>query len=131
MQGLLIPNSILLEVNLGTVALGPVSFGNQPALEGKLILGVEALSSAELLKSENNKSVVSTTGLASLALTFCNNNLTILNNFALKSLQSSYNGGWIRLFPAFSITWDKSFVKVLSTTNLSNDESVVFQVYYR
>jgi hypothetical protein len=131
MQGLIIPNSALVEVNIATLETGPINFEKQTKLEKAMILGIEVCSASELAVSPNNKTVVSSTGLTSAVLVLKDGQKDTLYQYPLKGLQSSYNGGWIRLFPAFIVDWQKCYVEILSTTNLNVNESFIFNILYR
>jgi hypothetical protein len=137
MFGLRIKHSILVEVNFPTLTAGATYlFPDVPELRqaGTRVEAIQALSATYLATSPAQKTVIVAAGLTSLVATFAVGaaNTEELQQYPLYDLQPSNVSGNIRMFNDKQINLSKSYVKMLSVSNLTATYSVLFNfIYYR
>lgn len=128
----IIENSYLVEVNLGTVAAQKqINFNFIPQLEGSIIYGIQVFSSSDVATSPNGSTVVSTTGLTNLNVTFSVGDNQDIYLMSCSDLRSSNISGFIRMFANKKLNLTKSFITINNTASLVNNDSILFQFLYR
>jgi hypothetical protein len=134
LQNLLIDNSYLVEVNIGSGAPAAgqrISFLDVPTLRNVKVYGIQCLSETNLSKSPNNKTVVAANGCAGAVVTFAIQQSEKVYQYPLYDLISSVNGGLIRWFNGLNINLPKSYITILDPTNISASESFMFNFDFR
>jgi len=128
----IIEKSYLVELNLGTVAAQKqVNFQFVPQLQGATIYAIQSFSAGQVTTSPNGSTVVSQLGLASLTVTFVvgdNQDVFLMPVYDLNSFALS---GFQRMFANKKLNLTKSFVTIQATTNLVNNDSILFNFIYR
>lgn len=128
----IIENSYLVEVNLGTVAAQKqINFNFIPQLEGSIIYGIQVFSSSDVATSPNGSTVVGTTGLTNLNVTFSVGDNQDIYLMSCSDLRSSNISGFIRMFANKKLNLTKSFITINNTASLANNDSILFQFLYR
>ena len=120
-----------VEINLGAVLPGAgsnIPFPNVPQLQYAKIYGIECIYGANLTTSATGKTLVST--LTGLIATFYNKNFERVNLYPCYNLNSILRYGIIPAFEPFVIDFQKSFVKIVNTTSLSANQSIIFGFHY-
>jgi hypothetical protein len=127
-----IKNSYLIEVNLGSTVPGVganLTFQDYPQLRDVYITGVEIFDASTLLKSPSGKTTV--TQITNFTCTLIDKfNAEILHQYPAQDLNPAARSGFYRDFLPFPIQLTKSFITILSTTNLNANESVLVNVFY-
>jgi len=128
---LIIKNSYLTEVNLGTVAASAqVNIGTINELLGRVIYGVQAFSVADIALSPNGQTVVSTAGLASCVLTLVEQDRQNVFLYPLSDLRAANVNGFQRAFRPGKYDLTRSFITMVVATNLVNNDRVCLNFYY-
>lgn len=128
----IIERSYLVEVNLGTIAAGKkINFQYIPQLEGAEIYGIQTFSSDQLGVTPNLAVVPTLLGLTSLIVNFFVEDDEQIFQMPLADLNSEALSGFVRLFNNKKINITKSFITILTTTNLNNNEAAVFQFLFK
>jgi len=128
----IIEKSYLVEINLGTVAAGKkINFQYIPQLEGAQIYGIQTFSATDVVLSPNNTAVVANNGLSSIIVNFFVQDNEEIFQMPISDLRSPNISGFVRLFNNKKINLTKSFITILATTNLVNNDSVLFQFLYK
>lgn len=128
----IIDRSYLVELNLGSVGVGKQIFFNfVPQLENVEIYGVQTVAASQLNLSPNGNVVVTNSGLSDLVVTLAVQDTQDVYFYPATDLCSLNTYGFIRAYnnKRFNIT--KSFVTILSTANIANNESIIFNFIYR
>lgn len=124
--------SYLVEVNLGTIAVQKqVNFAFIPQLEGSTIYGVQSFNASQLQASPNGSTVVSSSGMNSLTVTFVVGDTQDIFLLPVSDLNSPNIYGFIRMINNKRLNLTKSFVTIQTLTGLNNNESVLFNFLYR
>jgi len=126
----IISKSYLTEINLVNAPTqgAKVPFLDIPMLRGVRTIGLSCFTETQLTKSPNNKTIVST--VAGLVLTLAVVSTEEIFQFPCYDLVSGNNSGLIRLLNNKIIDLPKSFITILDTSSLSQDESVCFNFIY-
>lgn len=128
----IIEKSYTVEVNLGTVAeQKQINFQFIPQLEGTTIYAVQAFCFTDVAKSPSGANTVIEAGLSSLAVTFSVGDNQDVYLMPVYDLRPGNIYGFTRMFNNKRFSLTKSFVTILATTNLSNNQAVVFNFLYR
>lgn len=128
----IIDRSYLVEVNLGTIAVGrKINFQYIPQLEGAEIYGIQTFGASQVGVSPNNSTVIATNGGASIVVNFFVQDDEQVFQMPYSDLNSNLISGFVRLFNDKKINITKSFITILSTANLNNDESCLFQFLFK
>lgn len=125
-------NAYTVSVDLASVSDNKkVKFPDIPQLRGKRITAIEAFSESDLTKDDSGATLASTTGLAGCVLTMANeeSDETIFQVPVLSFRRGSNNGRLYQL-AGEKFDYESSSVKMTDTTNLSNNEVIVFAFYY-
>lgn len=124
--------SYLVEVNLGTIAVQKqVNFAFIPQLEGSTIYGVQSFNSSNIALSPNGSTVVSSSGMLSLTVTFVVGDIQEIFLLPVADLNSPSIYGFIRMVNNKRLNLTKSFITIQSSSNLNNNESVLFNFLYK
>lgn len=127
-----IQKSYLVELNLGTVAAQKqINFAYNPQLAGKLIYAIAVFSSTQLSLSPGGLAMVTNAGLADLAVTFTVGDQQDFYLLPSADLNSPLIYGAIRMIEPKELNLTKSFVTILSTTTVANNQSVCFNFIYK
>jgi hypothetical protein len=128
----IIEKSYLVELNLGTVAVQKqINFSFIPQLEGTQIYGIQSFSSNDIAVSPNGNTVVSTSGLANLTVTFAVGDTQEIYLLPTTDLNSPLIYGFVRMFNNKRLNLTKSFVTIQSTGAVNNNECILFNFLYR
>lgn len=128
---LIIKNSYLVEVNLGTpAASAQVNIGTINELLGRIIYGVQAFSVADVALSPNGQTVVSSAGLASLTLTLIEQDRQNVFLYAMSDLRAPNVNGRQRAFRPAKYDLTRSFITMMTATNLVANDRVLLNFYY-
>jgi len=126
--------SYLIEINLGATLPGAGSqifIQDYPTLRNIFFCGAIAYSSTTLVTSPNGRSAITSTGEQSITATFVDVfNQEIVHNYPLRDLDPYFTGGFYRDFQPFQLQLTKSYITINSTTGLSANQSVLFNVLY-
>lgn len=131
----IIKKTELVELNFGASAPGnltQINFRDQPQLENATIYGLEAQCSTEVAQSPTGKTMIEQDDLKKLTLNVVakGSNEVVLKDIPLYTLNPTLNGGLIRALQGLQVDWQKSYIKVLDSTGLADNESVCFNVQY-
>lgn len=134
-----IQNSYLAEIKLVNVPANgqKVNFLDIPQLRDDprdprrrvFTVGVSSYDVNQLAISPNSNPVVST--LAGLVVTFAIHSTEEIFQIPVIDLNSVSNSGLIRLFKDKIINFPKSYITILDSTGLNQNDSVLFNVIYR
>jgi len=128
----IIENSYLVEVNLGTVAAQKqINFNFIPQLEGSIIYSIQTFAATTTAISPNGSTVIASAGLASIFVTFTVGDNQDIYLIPAADLNSPLISGFQRMFANKKLNLTKSFITLNATTNLNNNESILFQFIYR
>lgn len=131
---MIITNSYLVELNLPSVALGQrYTFLDVPQLRYNAVIidGIEAFTSTQLAVSPNNKNIISAPASLNIVVTLVVDETEEMYQIPYYTLISSNNAGLIREFANKRINLVKSYATILNTAGLSNNDSLIFNFYYR
>jgi hypothetical protein len=127
-----IKNSYLIEINLGSTVPGTganLTFQDYPQLRDVYVTGVEIFDANTLLKSPSGKTVV--TQVTNFTTTLIDKfNAEILHQYPAQDLNPAARSGFYRDFQPFALQLTKSFITILSTTNINANESILVNVFY-
>lgn len=134
-----IQNSYLAEIKLVNVPANgqKVNFLDIPQLRDDprdprrrvFTVGISSYDINQLAISPNSNPVVST--LAGLVVTFAIHSTEEIFQIPVIDLNSVSNSGLIRLFKDKIINFPKSYITILDSTGLNQNDSVLFNVIYR
>lgn len=128
----IIENSYLVEINVGTLAAQKqINFNFIPQLEGSIIYGIQTFSSSDVTTSPNGAAVATTNGLASINVTFSVGDNQDIYLMPASDLRSANISGFVRMFANKKLNLTKSFITINSVTNLTANDSILFQFLYR
>jgi len=123
----------------GTPAAGLVTkFGRQSQLEGKQIYALRILPEEAITADNDGNTPVAIAGLLSANLTLSPRNGEVTrpidgmaaSSFITSSASEQANNPIVYLKDAPEIDWQQSFVTLNAATGVSQNESVVLEVYY-
>jgi hypothetical protein len=127
-----IVRSYLAEVNLGTTAPSAgqnINIQDYPQLRDVIITGVQVFNASSVAISPQGKAVVTT--LAGITLTLMDKfNMEMLYQYPTQDLNPVNNAGFYRDIVPFELQLTKSYISVLSTTNLLANQSVCLNFFY-
>lgn len=128
---LLVYKSILVEIVLTNIPANgqQIAFQDVPQLRGKIIQGVESFDRNGVSVSPTGATVVSST--RGIAVTFAINSDERFFQWPVFSLTASQNGGLIRELANVSINLPKSYITILDSTTVAQNEAALFNFYYR
>lgn len=134
-----IQNSYLAEIKLVNVPANgqKVNFLDIPQLRDDprdprrrvFTVGISSYDVNQLAISPNSNPVVST--LAGLVVTFAIHSTEEIFQIPVIDLNSVSNSGLIRLFKDKIVNFPKSYITILDSTGLNQNDSVLFNVIYR
>jgi hypothetical protein len=128
----ILENSYLVEINLGTIAAQKqINFAFIPQLEGSEIYSVQTFSNSQLITSPNGAAIVTNAGLAQLTVTFTVGDNQNFYLYPALDFNSQLASGVQRILKPSRLNLTKSFVTIQGTTNLNNNESVLFLFHYK
>lgn len=128
----IIEKSYLVEINLGTVAAGKqINFQFVPQLQGALIYGIQSFSSTQVATTPNGGVTAAIGGIAQCTVTFVVGDDQDIFQMPVYDLVSQQAAGFVRLFNNKQLNLTKSFITINGTTNLNNNDVLVFQFLYR
>ena len=128
----IIEKSYLVELGLGTPAANAQrNFAFIPQLEGSEIYAIQAFTSTQVAVSPSGATVITAAGAASLALTFSVGSNQDLFLVPYYDLVSGNNAGFIRMINNKKLNLTKSFVTMLTATNLNVNEAIILNFIYR
>ena len=135
MNNLIIKRSQLVEAQfIGTPASGvKYAFTQVPNISRNniIIYGFEVFTSSQLVKTPSNNSVVPSTAVTSIVITFVDDkNVERIFQIPYYTLVSSLNGGFIRMVKPFILNLTKSFVQAVDVTNIAENEVASVNLYY-
>ena len=133
-SNLVAKRSVLVEVPLGTIAAGrSVNFEDVPDISRKNIklYAIESFSAAQLAISPKGRTVIPANAAPSLAFTLVQNSTEqrIFNMPYFNTIRAN-NAGWIMLLDGLEVTITKCQVNILTASNLTNDQTALFNLYY-
>ena len=116
----------LFEVQLGTIALQKkINLVYNSELDNIAMYGLVATSATQTAASPSANAVVSNAGLASLLLTLSVGDDEQIYNYPMYNLNPANVSGMIQMFDNKRINIPKSYVTIISTSNLNNNDSVM------
>lgn len=129
---IILKNTFLVELDLpATIGAGQeYKFLDIPQLRGKKITGIAASSADQLAVSPNSKTVVASNGLPSAVVVFAHKTFERVFYFPIYDLVPENNLGLWRMFEPFEIDFNKSYVKLFTTNNVSASEAFIFNFNY-
>lgn len=126
--------SYLIEINLGASVPGAgsqVYINDYPTLRNVWFCGAMSHSGTTIAVSPSGRTVVSSTGEASVTATFVDNmNMEIIHNYPLRDLDPFLTSGFYRDYKPFRLQLTKSYITINTTTNLSPNQSIILNVLY-
>ena len=126
----IIDRSYLVEINLGTIAVGrKINFQYIPQLEGAEIYGIQSFQGTQLSTSPNASPVIATG--AGIVVNFFVQDDEQVFQMPYQDLNSNLLSGFVRLFNDKKINITKSFITILDVTGINNDESALFQFLFK
>ncbi len=134
MQSLIIKNSRLVSAKItGTPAAGQeYKFQDEPDISnGQIMLyGIEAYSADQLATDLEGNTGVDATGVKSIVLQLWDVDNQKIVEIPITSLIRTNNGGLVTMLKATRIQLTKCRIRLTGTTNISQNESVSFNLYY-
>jgi len=135
MQSLIISKSRLVsaEVTATPGAGQQYNFKTQADLENKNIMlyGVEAYSESQLAVDINGKTTVSADGCKNITLQLWDRDNKKVVEIPVTSLIRSNNGGLVVILKPFALDFSKCNIHLTAGTNISQNETVSFNFYYK
>jgi hypothetical protein len=131
---MIITNSYLVELNLPTISLGQrYTFLDVPQLRYNAVIidGLEAFTSDQLATSPNAKTIIPANAAQNIVLTLVVDETEDMYQIPYYTLISGNNAGLIREFSNKRINLVKSYATILNVTNLTANQSLIFNFYYR
>jgi len=129
-----IDRTYLVEVNLPTVSNGQsYNFLDNAQLRSPNIIlqGLFALSAGQATLTSNQKNVIPDNGAPGLIVTLVVGVDEEIYQYPYYDLIPAFNGGLIRMFRDKQINLTKSYVTVVDATNLTANQSALFNFIYR
>jgi hypothetical protein len=127
-----IVRSYLAEVNLGTTAPSAgqnINIQDYPQLRDVIITGVQVFNASSVAVSPQGKAVVTT--LTGITLTLMDKfNMEMLYQYPAQDLNPVAVAGFYRDIVPFELQLTKSYISVLSATNLLANQSVCLNFFY-
>lgn len=121
----------LFEVQLGTIALQKkVNLVWNSELDNIAMYGLVATSATQTAASPSANAVVSNAGLASLLLTLSVGDDEQIYNYPIYNLNPANVSGMIQMFDNKKVNIPKSYITIISISNLNNNESVMFNFIF-
>ena len=135
MNNLIIKRSQLVEAQInGTPATGKkYPFTQVPNISRNniIIYGFEVFTAAQLAVTPSNNTVIADAAKANLVITFVDdNNVERVYQIPYTALIASANGGFIRMVKPFILNLTKSYVQLVSTTDINAGEVASVNLYY-
>jgi hypothetical protein len=106
-----------------------VPFLDIPQLRNVKTIGIECFKLTDLTISPNSNTVVSV--LTGMVLTLAIQSAEDIYLYPCNDLNPALNSGLIRPFAEKKIDFPKSYITILDSTGLSQNESVLFNIIYR
>lgn len=127
-----IQRSYLIEVNFGNTVPGNgvnINFQDYPQLRNIFLTGVTVSDNNTVAISPSGKNVV--TDLSGIAVTLMDTfNMEVVKNYPAKELDPYYQYGFYRDFKPINLQLTKSYITILSNTNLLANQSVIVNIFY-
>ena len=135
MNNLIIKRSQLVEAPInGTPATGKkYPFTQVPNISRNniIIYGFEVFTAAQLAVTPSNNTVIADAAKANLVITFVDdNNVERVYQIPYTALIASANGGFIRMVKPFILNLTKSYVQLVSTSDINAGEVASVNLYY-
>jgi len=119
------------EIQLGTIASQKkINMVWNSELDNVAVYGIQALSVDDMIVSPSQSSLVSTAGLASIVVTFSVMDDEQVYQYPLTDLRSANQSGFIRMFDNKKINIPKSYLTIISTSNLTDNTSVMLNFHF-
>jgi hypothetical protein len=121
----------LFEVPLGTIALQKqINFQFNSELAGIQLYSLQAYSASDIVSSPTLLPVISDAGLASIVITLFIDEDEQVYQYPLSDLRPQNAGGLQRLLDNKRINISKSYITILSLSNLANNTSLMLNFVY-
>ncbi|AXH73868.1 MAG: hypothetical protein [Bacteriophage sp.] len=119
------------EVQLGTIAAQKkINLVYNSELDNVAVYGIQALCVTDQSVSPSQAALVSAAGLSGLLITFSVMDDEQIYNYPLTDLRSPNVSGFIRMFDNKKINIPKSYITIIDTTNLSDNQSVMLNFHF-
>lgn len=135
MNNLIIKRSQLVEAPInGTPATGKkYPFTQVPNISRNniIIYGFEVFTAAQLAVTPSNNTVIADAAKPNIVITFVDdNNVERVYQIPYTALIASANGGFIRMVKPFILNLTKSYVQLVSTSDINAGEVASVNLYY-